>query len=235
MAATLTNEQETHCSPAFPGIHTSGSPAKPDIPSPQGPSEMEAKYYYYGLYSAPVLVARTSTAPWEVPGPEAFPKAKELRTVGNHTLQKVWEESLAPKLHAVLDSTKVDWTCTDVVRVGYTGESSAPVILWIGVVPASLSGDDGVVVAFKCLEVIREYDIADIEVEIRESVVTRTAGPKFLTTTHFSDPTLDIREPLTTTLGLSICAQATPRTEVLSLTECNSTGSPSPTSTSDLA
>jgi hypothetical protein len=65
---------------------------------------------------------------------------------------------------------KVKWTSTDVVRIGNTGEFSAPVILWIRVMPASLSGHDGVIVASKCRELLVEYEIADVDVEIRESV-----------------------------------------------------------------
>jgi hypothetical protein len=55
------------------------------LPSPS--SKMEAEYYYAGLPSAPALVVRTSTAPWEVPtGMEAYRKLKEFRVVGNHAL-----------------------------------------------------------------------------------------------------------------------------------------------------
>ncbi|PBK75246.1 hypothetical protein ARMSODRAFT_929310 [Armillaria solidipes] len=174
---------------------------------------MEAKFFYYaGLPSAPVLVARTGTTPWKAPtGPEAYPTRKELRAVGNHALEEVWEGNLAPELHALLDSMEVKWTSTDVVRIGNAKESSAPVILWIGVMPASLSDNDGVDVASRCRELLVKFDIADVDVEIRESVVTRSAGPKLLTSTYsYSDPTVSAREPLTTTLGLPICAQSTP-------------------------
>ncbi|KAK7447047.1 hypothetical protein VKT23_014257 [Stygiomarasmius scandens] len=190
--------------------------SSPTLPS--SPSEMEVKFYYAGLPSSPVLVARTG-APWKAPtGPEAYRVIRELRPVGNHALklQEVWEDNLAFKLHTLLDSMKVKWTSTDVVRIGNVDESFAPVVLWIGVIPASLSGDDGVVVAFKCQELLREYDITDVEVEIRESVVTRSAGPRFLTSTHCLDPTVDVRDPLTTTLGLPISvhsSQSTPQPE----------------------
>ncbi|KAF8957089.1 hypothetical protein BDZ97DRAFT_1670470 [Flammula alnicola] len=142
---------------------------------------MEAKYYYAGLPSTPVLVARTSPTPWKAPtGPEAYRKTKELRPVGNHAaLKAVWEDDLAPKLHALLQSMKVKWTSTDVVRIANAGEPSAPapVVLWIGVIPGSLKGDDGVGVAAKCRELLGEYGIADVDVEIRESVVTRWGTP----------------------------------------------------------
>jgi hypothetical protein len=70
---------------------------------------------------------------------------------------------------------EVKWTSVDVVRIGNAEEGMqfAPVILWIGVEPASLSGRDGVAVAFKCREILVEHDITDVDVEIRESVVRR--------------------------------------------------------------
>ncbi|GBE84426.1 predicted protein [Sparassis crispa] len=221
----MADRHETFRSPpttTFSGVGLSASPATGDMPLPQSssltlpspPSEMEAKFYYAGLPSAPVLVARTSTTRWEAPtGPEAYRKLKELRAVGNHALKEAWEGNLALKLHALLDSMKVKWTSTDIVRIGNSGESSAPIILWIGVMPASLSGDDGVVVASKCRELLVEYDIVDVDVEIRESVVTRWAGPELFTSTYSSDPTVDVRARLTTTLGLPICAQSTPWSE----------------------
>ena len=177
-------------------------------------SELEAEVYYAGLPSTPVLVARTGSTPWEEPtGQFAYAVPKDLRPVGKHSLKEVWEDNLAPKLHTLLDSMKVMWTSTDVVRIGIVEESSAPVILWIGVMPASLSRNDGLNVASKSKELLIEHHITDVDVELRESVVTRSVGPKLLTSTgNFnSDPTgtADIRIPLTATLGLPICAQST--------------------------
>jgi len=179
-------------------------------------SEMEAKFYYAGLPSSPVLVARTGTTSWKAPtGLEAYRKLKDLRPVGNHALKSVWEDNLALELHTLLDSMEVKWTSMDVVRIGDVGESSAPVILWIGVMPASLSANDGALVASKCQELLVRYDIPDVDVEIRESVVIRSGGdgPKLLMSPKWSDHAIDTREPLTTTLGLHICAQSTPWTE----------------------
>jgi hypothetical protein len=58
-----------------------------------------------------------------------------------------------------------------------------------------------------------ENDIDDVEVEIRDSIVTRSAGPKFLSPAFYPNATADLQKPLTTTLGLSICAQSTPWAE----------------------
>ncbi|KAH7910996.1 hypothetical protein BJ138DRAFT_1151683 [Hygrophoropsis aurantiaca] len=179
------------------------------------PSEMEAKFYYSGLPSAPILIARTSTTPWQMPGLEPYLQLKELRAAGNHALKDVWEDNLAFKVHALLESMKVMWTSTDVVRIVNAGaaSSSAPVIIWIGVLPESLSGDDGAVVASKCQALIIENGIADVDVEIRESIVTRLAGPKLFTPAFTSDHTVEVCEPFTATLGMPICAQSTPWAE----------------------
>ncbi|KAJ7813636.1 hypothetical protein B0H13DRAFT_2293953 [Mycena leptocephala] len=92
--------------------------------------------------------------------PRGVPEAQGLRPVGAHRIRDVWEDNLAPKLHNLLDSM-------------ICGESAAPVVLWIGVVPSSLSGKDGVIVASKCREVIVENDIDDVEVEIRDSIICK--------------------------------------------------------------
>ncbi|KAK7030280.1 hypothetical protein VNI00_014297 [Paramarasmius palmivorus] len=177
-------------------------------------SKQEAEFYYRGLSSSPVLVARTSTAPFTVPkGFDAYGKRKELRPVGDHPLKEVWEDNLARKVYTYLDSKKVQWTSIDVVRIGEVEDPIPPVILWIGIKPASLSGYEGLYVAFKCKEFLIEHRITDVEVEIRESEVIRYAGPKFLTPTHSFNPTANAREPLTTALGLPICAKSTPWTE----------------------
>lgn len=179
----------------------------PPVTLPSPPSKLEAEFYYSGLPSAPVLVARSGTTVWEE---QAYRKIKELRAVGHHAIKGVWEDNLAPKIHAILDLMKVNWTSTDVVRIGNAKEPSAPVILWIGVMPQSLSGNEGTAVASMCRDLLTEHAITDIEVEIRESVVTRSAGPKLLSSALSSDATANIREPLATTLGLTICAQTTP-------------------------
>ncbi|EJD02802.1 uncharacterized protein FOMMEDRAFT_167951 [Fomitiporia mediterranea MF3/22] len=132
------------------------------------PSKKETWWYYAGLPSNPRLVARTGIQ-WKAPtGPEAYRVIRELRTVGNHALLDVWEDNLALKIHDLLDTMKVKWTSTDVVRIGNAEESSSTVVLWIGIKPATLSGYDGLDVASKCRNLLKEYNITDVEVEIRE-------------------------------------------------------------------
>lgn len=174
-------------------------------------SNMEANRYYNGLHSKAILVARTGTDIWKPPtGPEPYLRRKELKTVGNHPLKAVWEDKLALQIHNVLESEGVKWTSTDVARIGFVGESIAPVVIWIGVKPSTLSGKDGLAVAKKCKLLLTASKILDVEVEIRESIVTRYAGPNLRKPAFFGDPTAELLDPLTSTLGLSICNTSTP-------------------------
>jgi hypothetical protein len=142
----------------------------PTLPPP--PSKQEAAWYYAGIPSKPLLVARTG-APWKEPtGMKAYPQFKALLPVGVHAIEEVWEDGLASKVQDLLDSMKVNCTSIDIVRIKNVEDPSGPVTLWIGVLPASLSGADGVVVVHKCRDLLVEYAITDVNVEIRESVVT---------------------------------------------------------------
>ena len=94
--------------------------------------------------------------------------------VGNHAIAHVWEDKLAPKVHTLLKSMEVKWTSIDILPIGYDDgqyPGPYPVVVWIGVVPASLSGADGVVVAHLCRQILEEYHITDVDVEIRESAI----------------------------------------------------------------
>jgi hypothetical protein len=178
-------------------------------------SEAEAMFYYSGLYSSPRLVYRTGTTPWTKPtGPEAQRRLKELRPVFGHKLNIVWND-LGPNVRDLLDSQGVLWTTIDVVRFINVGEGEAvgPVVLWIGVAPETLFGDDAHTSANGCLDLLKEFDITDVQVEYRESIFTRSAGPNLLKPVSDLHPTVDVRGPLTPALGLFIAAQATPHIE----------------------
>ena len=194
-------------------LFPSTTPAVQSTSLGQSPvSENEAYLYYAGLPSRPRLVARSSTptTPWTEPsGMEAYPLRKELKAVGNHALNDVWEDKLAPFVLDILESESVKFTSVDVVRIGIVGEPSPPVILWIGVLPASLSPVDGLNVALQCKELLEKNDIIDVDVELRESIVTRSVGSRFLDPVLSSNPTAEVRRPLTATLGLSISTQST--------------------------
>jgi hypothetical protein len=189
----------------------------PNISSspPYSVSNAEAMFYYSGLSSSPRLVYRTGTTPWAKPtGPEAYRQLKELRPVFGHKLNLVWKD-LGPKVYQLLDSQGVLWTTIDVVRFIKVGEGEAvgPVVLWIGVAPGTLQGEDARTSADGCLDLLKRFAITDVEVEYRESIYTQSAGPNLLQPVSSLHPIVDVRGPLTPALGLSIAAWATPRAE----------------------
>ena len=89
-----------------------------------------------------------------------------------------------------------DWTSLDVVCIGIVGESSAPVILWIGVVPESLSGEN--VAPWPLMRAKSFYDsgIKDVEVEICESHVFKLVGTRSFGLTEICWPEASCTDPL---------------------------------------
>ncbi|KAF8958833.1 hypothetical protein BDZ97DRAFT_1840183 [Flammula alnicola] len=186
-------------------------------PLPPRVSAAEAEHYYHGLPSKPRLIARTG-APWHPPsGPEAYLRCKELRIPGQHELlTQLWEDNLAIKVHDILNKNHVDWSSTDIVRIAHDDEPDGNLILWIGVwvrPPTRLSYEAGIEVARQCKRLLLDHGITDVDVELRESNIIQTVGPRLLRPTDIIDPTAILREPFTTTLGITICAEDTPWAE----------------------
>lgn len=100
----------------------------------------------------------------------------------------------------------MDWSSIDVVRIGYADEHSGELVIWIGVRDGSLSYDLAFDAAQECKKILLARHIYDIEVEIRVSDIIKSAGPRY-------DPTADVREPFTSTLGITICSQRSPWAE----------------------
>lgn len=138
-------------------------------------SDSEAKLYYYGLPSKPILVARTGTTPWHPPLEGELPKiSKGLHPAGRGMaqLQEAFGEGLFDKVADIMKSMDVQWTSVDIVRIGDRDvQEVLPNVVWIGIRPGSLSREDGVVVAFKVLDLLLEHGIHNFDVELRESVV----------------------------------------------------------------
>jgi hypothetical protein len=108
---------------------------------------------------------------------------------------------------ALLDYMNVKCSSIDIVRIGYVGTSSPPIVFWIGVLPNTLSPNDGLVVALTCQEFLAEHGITDVNVEICETIVTKLAnGPELLgpDSQQDSDRTTELRESFSTTLGIPI-------------------------------
>ena len=176
---------------------------------PHSVTKQEATSYYAGLPSSPILVYRSSTTPWKRPtGPEAYLERKELKPVFNQKLVNIWHV-LGPKVCDCLDSKQVMWTSVDIVRFAKVGEAPGPIVLWIGVMPQSLSSEDAHTAAIGCLQCLELFQLTDVEVEFRESIFTRSVGPKLLKSISSTNPTASVCGPLTPALGLPIAARAT--------------------------
>ncbi|KAI0277793.1 hypothetical protein BGY98DRAFT_977540, partial [Russula aff. rugulosa BPL654] len=184
----------------------------PPNPAPNGPSVPsvdEAKLRYYGIPSMPRFISRSSFDSWVVPtGMEAYLQPRELRPVGQHRLCDIWEGGLHVAVEDYLKQQSVVYMSVDPVRLWVVGEDAAPVIIWVGVEPGSLSHADGVDVAVGLRCILLANAIEDVHVEIRESVVTASA--KMYEPVPSSDPTVQVREPFSTALGITICAEDTP-------------------------
>ena len=122
---------------------------------------------------------------------------------------------MGPKVCDILDSVGTLWTSIDVVRFAKVREKEPvdPVVLWIGVAPETLFGEDAHTAAHGCLGLLKEFGITDVEVEYRESMYTQLAGPDLLKPACMLHPTVDVRGPHTPALGLFIAAQTTPHIE----------------------
>lgn len=174
-------------------------------------------FYYSGISpSPPKLVYRTrlSTTPWVKPkGLEAYRRLKQVRGVFGHKLNDVWE-GVGPQVRDLLNVQQISWTSIDVARFITDGEFDTeivgPVTLWIGVRPDSLEGAQALRSGAEILELLKLFGIEDVEVEYRESIYRRSAGPPLLRHVSKVNHTVDVRGPLTPTLGLSIAASDRP-------------------------
>ena len=186
-------------------------------------SQLEAKLFYYGLPSNPVLVFRTG-APWRRPaGIEAYLVPKVLTPVFDNEIAAVWDE-MGTQIFLYLDSITVMWTTIDVVRFAEAKQDEvirfpdskqdlSPVVVWIGVEPGTLTREHAEVAAAGCTRILDHFNITDVEVAFRESIFTPLGGPKLLKYVASGSATADVCSPLTSALGLPIAALDTPHTE----------------------
>ena len=82
-------------------------------------------------------------------------------------------------MHAVLREKKINWSSTDIVRIGYADQHWDDVILWIGVrLDSSVSYEVAIDAALHCKSLVIAYGISDVEVEMRKADVFRHTGPQ---------------------------------------------------------
>ena len=181
-------------------------------------SKVEAAFYYAGISrSPPKLVYRTSKDSFVMPmpkGPEAYRRLKHLYPVYDHKLGDKWED-VRPKVRDLLDKHQVRFSIIDLVRFRTvpdqeTPAAISPVVIWVGVLPDSLAGEDAFNSANAILALLEDEGIAAVDVEFRESVFRRSVGAKLYEPASDLDAIRHVIDPLTTALGLPIAAAKTP-------------------------
>ena len=139
---------------------------------------------------------------------------KHLCPVYNHKLCDKWED-VGPKVRDLLDKQQVRFSTIDVVRFStvpnqQTPATISPVVIWVGVVPDSLAGEDAFNSANALLALLKDEGIADVDIEFRESVFRRSVSAELYEPASDLDATRHVIDPLTTALGLPITAAKMP-------------------------
>ncbi|KAI0029419.1 hypothetical protein K488DRAFT_72980 [Vararia minispora EC-137] len=89
-------------------------------------------------------------------------------------------------------------------------QNVGPVTIWVGVFPESTTATAAHNAAQDVLALLKDYKITDVDVDFRESLYTREAGPQLLPPVDDLDPLVDVVSPLTPALGLGISTRARP-------------------------
>ncbi|KAI6152646.1 hypothetical protein BKA82DRAFT_20112 [Pisolithus tinctorius] len=183
---------------------------------PNAISKVEAAFYYSGISSSPPkLVYRTSKDPFVMPrGPEAYRRLKHLYPIYDHKLGDKWGD-VGPKVRDLLDEQQVRFSTIDLARFRTVPDQQtpaviSPVVIWIGVLPDSLTGEDAFNSANAILALLEDEGIIAIDIEFRESVFRRSVGVELYEPASDLDATRHVIDPLTTALGLPIAAAKTP-------------------------
>ncbi|KAF8327856.1 hypothetical protein F5887DRAFT_1083532 [Amanita rubescens] len=167
---------------------------------------------FYGFPSHPRAVYRTGDK-WPVPkGPKAQRVPIEARPIYNHPIQVVWR-TLGERVYKHLDSLGIMWLTINPVRFAEEGGEAGPLYLWVGVNPGSLSLEAAKTAAAGCKAILAATHFPDVEIAFRESVFTRSAGPRLVNHVRSTDPTADIRNPFTGTLSVQIAPKNAPYSE----------------------
>ncbi|TFK68839.1 hypothetical protein BDN72DRAFT_768770 [Pluteus cervinus] len=184
----------------------------PTVVSANTVSDYERTSYYNGITDEgehPDLLYRTGSAkyPWIQPsGRHPYHPTKSLRGVYCTPLNDVWS-TVGPQIRDLVKVRKTPYSIDPArfVTLQEDGrEVLGPVVIWIGVPPGSPSADTAYEVSQNILELLGKNSIKDVEVEWREAVVQKAAGPALLRIVDSDNPTAHVRRHLTATLGMPI-------------------------------
>lgn len=113
----------------------------------------------------------------------------------------------------------MNWSSTDVVCIAHTDDPDGKVILWIGVGPRAVPFPSPTTSASMWLSDASGFYSTTVSRMLKSNCVSRTSSkrpvtyPLLLEPTDIIDPTAILREPFTTSLGITICAENMPWAE----------------------
>lgn len=158
------------------------------------PSPQEAAHYYHGLdhyphgfASRPRLIACTGHDTFVGPISRSSDDRhrKWLARVGHHKIAEPWHAgALMQDVIRILARNGIKWTAVDILRLGRnigprenTGprETAEIVTMIISVQPETTAWDQGQRTVDTCKARLHQLSILDVEVEMKEDVVTSTA------------------------------------------------------------
>ncbi|KAL1857559.1 hypothetical protein Daus18300_010317 [Diaporthe australafricana] len=149
---------------------------------PYKPDDEERDEYYYGIAGKPRLVARTSSSRWSKPentGAFFGQCRKRYAAILEREQPEIvskWTRTLT--LALVNGLRDCSWSYFFPIRIGLreTSLSELPTILLVAVEEGSLQWEEGVTVALECRKILRDFEIANVEVEIREGTYAPCAA-----------------------------------------------------------
>ncbi|CAE6482981.1 unnamed protein product [Rhizoctonia solani] len=168
----------------------------------------------------PKLIYRTSTDIFSPPsGPSQDLRQIQLLTVHEHAKlgqNNLWV-TIRDKTVELLECKQIKHTSVDLVRFrreertkdGRSKTVTSPVTIWVGVRPDSTNGDTAFDSAQDISELLKTYDIDDIDIAYRESEAQPLAGPILYAPVNNVHPLKSVIDWVTTALSLPIAGLKT--------------------------
>ncbi|KZP21618.1 hypothetical protein FIBSPDRAFT_891079 [Athelia psychrophila] len=187
-------------------------------------SKLEKHLYYFGLRGnrnfGPKLVFRTSTDVFTPPtGPEHNTHIMQLLPVYDH--KKLGQDNLWATIHKeiveLLGNQEIQLTSVDLARFRWDKQNTdgdretftSRVMIWVGVLPDSTTGDTTFKSFEDILQLLKQHDIHDIDMAYRESVAQPLTSPELLAPVNNLHPLQNVIDWVTTTLSLPIAGLKT--------------------------
>lgn len=86
---------------------------------------------------------------------------------------------------------------------------TTPATIWVGVLPDTTTGEQVYNSSRDILDLLKQYNITDVDVAYRESKVKFSGGPELFAPVSDNDPLVEVIDSLSTPLSLSIAGLKT--------------------------